>query len=154
MRLRVLALVLGIIAGFVFGWARLTDPDTFHRMLGLRSATVYLLMGGAVAVAFVGARLVRGRRAPLSGERIDWRPSRPSRSHVAGGVLFGIGWAISDACPGPAAAQLGGGRVVAVALAAGIVTGVKLQPSLAALMERMRRTSDDAVPTVPAADVL
>src|SRR5919201_1423122 len=150
MRLRVRALVLGIIAGFVFGWARLTDPDTFHRMLGLRSPTVYLLMGGAVAVAFVGARLVRGRRAPLSGEPIDWRPSRPSRSHVVGSVLFGIGWGISDACPGPAAAQLGGGRVLAVALAAGIVAGVKLQPSVAEMTERLRRTSPETVPSVPA----
>jgi hypothetical protein len=59
------------------------------------SAMVYLLMGSAVAVAFAGARLLRGRRAPLTGELIDWRPGRPTRAHIFGSVAFGIGWALS-----------------------------------------------------------
>jgi hypothetical protein len=42
-------------------------------MLSPDSPRIYLLMGAAVAVAFVGARLLRGRRALLTGERIDWR---------------------------------------------------------------------------------
>src|SRR5437588_3133281 len=105
MKLRLAALALGVVTGFVFAWARMTDPNTFHRMLGLHSSRIYLLMGGAVSVAFVGARLLRGRRALLTGERIDWRPARPTRNHIVGSVLFGIGWGISDACPGPTAAQ-------------------------------------------------
>jgi uncharacterized membrane protein YedE/YeeE len=154
MRLRFVALALGTVSGFVFAWARLTDPDTFHRMLALRSPTVYLLMGAAVAVAFAGARFLRGRRAPLTEERIDWQSARPTRSHLVGSVLFGIGWGISEACPGPAAAQLGGGRVLALAVAAGVLVGVRLQPYLAAVGERSRPSTDDAVPAVAAADVL
>src|ERR671935_3222177 len=96
MKLRLSALGLGIATGFVFAWARLTDPNTFRQMLSLDSPRVYLLMGAAVAVAFVGARLLRGRRALLTGERIDWRASGPSRSHVIGSILFGIGWGITD----------------------------------------------------------
>lgn len=153
MSLRVSALALGIVTGFVFAWARLTDPDTFHRMLSLRSPTVYLLMASAVVVAFVGARLMRGRHALLTGERIDWRSVRPSRSHLVGSVLFGVGWGISNACPGPTAAQLGAGRVLALAVAAGIVVGVRLQPTLAAAVERSR-SSDQAAPAIGAADVL
>src|ERR671935_118712 len=119
MRLRLAALALGVVTGFVFAWARLTDPDSFHRMLSLDSPRIYLLMAAAVAVAFVGARLLRGRRTLLTREPIDWRTSRPSRSHVTGSVLFGIGWGITDACPGPTAAQLGGGRMLALAGPAG-----------------------------------
>jgi hypothetical protein len=48
MQLRVSALALGIVAGFVFSWARLTDPETFRRMLSLDSPRVYLLMAAAV----------------------------------------------------------------------------------------------------------
>ena len=130
MALRISAVGLGIVTGFVAGWARLTDPGTFRRMLSLDSPRVYLLMGAAVAVAFVGSRLVRGRRALFTGERIDWRGVPPNQSHLIGSCLFGIGWGITDACPGPTAAQLGGGRVLALAVAAGIVAGVRVQPVL------------------------
>jgi uncharacterized membrane protein YedE/YeeE len=152
MRLRLAALVLGVVSGFVFSWARMTDPATFHQMLSLESSRIYLLMGAAVAVAFVGARLLRGRRTLLTGEPIGWTAARPTRSHILGSVLFGIGWGVSEACPGPIAAQLGAGRVLAVAVAAGVLVGVKLQPSLVAALERTRRRRE--VTSVPAAEVL
>jgi len=153
MRFRFAALVLGAVSGFVFSWARMTDPATFHQMLSLESPRIYLLMGAAVAVAFVGARLLRGRRALLTGEPIGWATARPTRSHVLGSVLFGIGWGISEACPGPTAAQLGAGRLLAVAVAAGVLVGVKLQPWLVAALERTRQRRD-APASVPAAEVL
>src|SRR5213596_658034 len=114
MTLRLAALALGIVSGFMFSWARMTDPATFHAMLSLDSPRIYLLMGAAVAVAFVGARLLRGRRALLTGEPIDWQPTRATRSHLLGSLLFWIGWGISEARPGPTAAQLGAGRVLAL----------------------------------------
>jgi uncharacterized membrane protein YedE/YeeE len=154
MQLRLAALALGIVAGFVFGWARLTDPDTFERMFTFRSAFVYLLMGSAVAVAFVGARMLRGRRALLTGARIDWRSARPTRSHIVGSVVFGIGWGLTEACPGPTAAQLGGGRMLALAVAAGILVGVKVQPRLAQLPERRRQLASAQLETIAAGDVL
>jgi uncharacterized membrane protein YedE/YeeE len=154
MQLRVSALALGIVTGFVFSWARLTDPETFRRMLSLDSPRVYLLMGASVAVAFVGARVLRGRRALLTGGAIDWRPARPTSSHVVGSVLFGIGWGITDACPGPTAAQLGSGRVLALAVAAGIVVGVWLQPALTRVVERLRRATVAPVSSVEATEVL
>lgn len=154
MQLRVWALALGVLTGFVFSWARLTDPETFRRMLSLDSPRVYLLMGAAVAVAFAAARVLRGRRPLLGGAPIDWRPSRPTRSHLFGSVLFGIGWGITDACPGPTAAQLGAGRTLAFAVAAGIVAGVWVQPALMRAADHLRRRTDAPVPGVPGADVL
>jgi uncharacterized membrane protein YedE/YeeE len=149
-RLRAVALVVGVVTGFVFAWARLTDPDTFRRMLSLDSPRVYLLMGSAVAVAFFGARLLRGRRALLTGETIRWTRTRPGRAHAVGSVLFGIGWGISEACPGPTAAQLGSGRVLALAVSAGVVVGVALQPRLARLPQRARAPAK----AIAATDVL
>jgi uncharacterized protein len=154
MRIRFAALALGIVTGFVFAWARMTDPNTFHRMLSLDSPRIYLLMAAAVAVAFVGARLLRGRRTLLTGEPIAWTVARPTRSHLVGSVLFGIGWGISDACPGPIAAQLGAGRVYALAVAAGVLVGVRLQPRLATALERPNQPTETAIPAVQAADVL
>jgi uncharacterized protein len=130
----------------------MTDPDTFHRMLALHSATIYLLMASAVGTAFVGARLIRGRRALLTGQPIAWTGTPPSRSHIAGSVVFGVGWAISSACPGPTAAQLGSGRVLALAVAAGAFLGVRLQPQLATVLGRLR--SAPAPASIQPADVL
>ena len=154
MRLRLAALVLGVVSGFTLSWARMTDPRTFHAMLSLDSPRIYLLMGSAVAVAFVGARLLRGRRSLLTGERINWVRARPTRSHIGGSVVFGIGWGISEACPGPTAAALGGGRVLALAVAAGVVVGVKLQPALARAGERATVRGESAIPAIQGADVL
>src|SRR5262249_5528100 len=138
MKLRVAALALGAVTGFIFSWARMTDPRTFHAMLSLESPRIYLLMGSAVPGAVVGPRLLRGRRALLTGE--------PR-------VLFGIGWGISEACPGPTAAALGAGRVLALAVAAGVLAGVKLQPSLARAAERAAEGTE-RIPVVQGADVL
>ena len=64
------------------------------------------------------------RRALLTGERIDWRSSARQRRHVAGCVLFGTGWALADACPGPIATQLGQGIVWSLFTLAGVVAGI------------------------------
>jgi uncharacterized protein len=154
MKLRLAALALGLITGFVFAWTRMTDPYTFHRMLSLDSPTMYLLMAAVVAVAFAGARLLRGRRALLTGEPIGWTTTRPTRSHMAGSVLFGIGWGISDACPGPITAQLGAGRLLALAVAAGVLVGVRLQPRLVHAAEQAVRHAESPIPAVQGADVL
>lgn len=154
MKLRLAALVLGVVSGFTVSWARMTDPRTFHAMLSLDSPRIYLLMGSAVVVAFVGARVIRGRRALLTGEPINWAPARPTRSHLVGSVLFGIGWGISEACPGPAAAALGAGRVFTLAVAAGVLVGVKLQPGLVRASERLSEAGESRVPAVRGADVL
>ena len=154
MRLRLVALGLGVVTGFGFAWPRMTDPETFHRMLALDSPRIYLLMAATVAVAFVGARLLRGRRALLTGEPIGWTTTRPTRNHVLGSVIFGIGWGISDACPGPVAAQLGAGRVLVIAVAAGIVVGVRLQPRLARAAERIPARAETPIPVTQGADVL
>jgi uncharacterized membrane protein YedE/YeeE len=139
MKLGLAALVLGVVTGFTFAWARMTDPRTFHAMLSLDSPRIYLLMGSAVAVAFIGARVLRGRRALLTGEPINWTATRPTRSHVLGSVLFGIGWGIAGACPGPTAAAL---------------VGVKVQPALARATKRVSEGAESPIPVVQGADVL
>jgi uncharacterized membrane protein YedE/YeeE len=154
MKLGLAALVLGVVTGFTFAWARMTDPRTFHAMLSLDSPRIYLLMGSAVAVAFIGARVLRGRRALLTGEPINWTATRPTRSHVLGSVLFGIGWGIAGACPGPTAAALGAGRMFALAVAAGVLVGVKLQPALARATKRVSEGAESPIPVVQGADVL
>src|SRR3712207_6529842 len=77
-------------------------------------------------VGFVRVRLVRGRRARITGEPIGWSALPPQRRHVTGAVLFGTGWAVSTACPAPIAAQVAQGMWWSVFAVAGIAFGVLL----------------------------
>lgn len=121
-------LLIGIGFGFVLGWSRLTDYDVIHEMLLLHRFDVFLMMGSAVATAAVAARLLRGLgvRSLVGREPIAWGVTRIGRNHLAGGLIFGVGWAISGTCPGPVAAQLGRGQFAALFTLAGIFCGVAL----------------------------
>ena len=129
MNAKVLGLLFGAGIGFVFAWASLSDPAVIRAMLLLREADVFLLMGSAVVVAALGARLLRylGVRTLTTREPMSWSVERPERRHVVGSVLFGAGWAIAGTCPGPVAVMIGEGRFGGIVVAAGLGAGVLLQ---------------------------
>ena len=128
MAVRATAVAFGVAFGFVLAWTRVTDPDVIRRMLLLEEAYVFLSMASAVATAFLGVRVLRHLRARalVTGETVSWSTSRPERRHVVGAALFGLGWAVADACPGPVAAQLGQGVVWSLFTIAGIAVGVSI----------------------------
>ena len=125
-RVRAASVLFGVAFGFLLSWGTLTDPDTIRRMLLLEEAYVFLMMASAVAVGFVGVRLFRRvhGRALLTGERVELSSDRPERRHIFGSILFGLGWAVADTCPGPITAQLGQGFPWALCTGAGVVAGV------------------------------
>jgi uncharacterized membrane protein YedE/YeeE len=92
----------------------------------IRSALVFedsylfLFFASAVATAAIGLRLLR------SAGRVTWTPQRPERRHVSGALIFGVGWGVSNACPGPIAAQLGQGIWWAAWTLSGVLAGVYL----------------------------
>ena len=139
MSTRVLALVIGIGAGFIMAAAGLSDPAVIRRMLLLEEAQVFLVMGSAIAVAALGVRLLRrfGARALVSRETVGWTTERPAARHVLGSVIFGAGWSVAATCPGPAAVMIGQGAPAGLAVGLGIVAGAMLQGAL----ERRKRAA-------------
>jgi uncharacterized membrane protein YedE/YeeE len=85
------------------------------------------------AIAAIGVRVLklRGVRCIVTGEPVDWSVEQPRTRHVAGSVLFGIGWTVAGTCPGPVAAMIGEGRLVGVPVAVGLLAGVTVQRMLA-----------------------
>jgi len=125
-RVRLASVLLGAGFGFLLSWGQFIDPDRIRDMLLLRDSYMWLMFASAVAVGFVGLRLLRRARARalLTGEPVSWTVARPERRHVTGAAIFGVGWAVSDVCPGPVAAQLGQGIWWSVPLFAGIALGI------------------------------
>jgi uncharacterized membrane protein YedE/YeeE len=117
-------LLVGLVFGVVLSWSEMSDPDVIRGALLFEESYLFLFFASAVLVASVGVRLLRGRRSLLTRERIDWRSTPVQRRHIAGSVLFGTGWALADACPGPIATQLGQGIVWSLFTLAGVMAGI------------------------------
>lgn len=120
--------LLGVVFGFMLTWSGMVDPDVIRGALLFEEAYLFLFMGSAVATASIGLALVRRfqRRAVLVDQPIGWTTERPQRSHLLGSVIFGVGWGVSQACPGPVAAQVGQGVGWALLTLVGIVIGVRI----------------------------
>jgi uncharacterized membrane protein YedE/YeeE len=126
--MRAAGLAVGVVFGVVLSWTGLSSPDVIREGLLFQDAYLFLFFGSAVVVATAGQWLARraGVRAPLTGERVDWRADPPQRRHITGSVLFGIGWAVACACPGPILTQVGQGIPWGLATLAGTFAGTAL----------------------------
>lgn len=134
MRVALAALGFGAGFGFVLAWARLHDPDVIDAMLRLRELDVFLLMGAAIVTGALGTRLLRagGVRAWADGRPVAWRTVAPRRAHVIGAAIFGLGWSLSNACPGPVAVQIGRGEMSGLFTAVGLLAGIAARDALTA----------------------
>ena len=123
---RAVAVGFGAVFGFAISWGQFTNPDRLREMLLLEDPYLYLMMATAVAVGFIGVRLLRRLRvrALLTGTPVTWSTSRPERRHVVGAAIFGVGWAITDSCPAPIAGQLAQGVLWSLFTIAGVMLGI------------------------------
>lgn len=125
---RLAGALIGVVFGFVLCWSGMVSPDVIRGALLLEQSYLFLFFASAVLVSAVGCELLRSARvrAPLTGATVDWARERPQRRHFAGSAIFGVGWGVANACPGPVAAQVGQGMLWALPLLAGILIGVRL----------------------------
>src|ERR687884_555725 len=94
--------VIGAVFGATLSWTGMSSPDVIRQGLLFERSYLFLFFAAAVATSFLGLRILRALRprALLTGERVEWSVDRPQRRHVVGSVIFGVGWAVADACPG------------------------------------------------------
>jgi hypothetical protein len=120
--------VVGIVFGLTLSWSGMASPDVIRGALLFEQSYLFLMFASAVLTASVGLAILRRvrDRAVLTGAPLTYVRERPARHHVVGSVLFGLGWGIADACPGPILAQLGQGIPWALVTLAGMVGGVWL----------------------------
>ena len=119
-------LVAGVAFGFVLTKAEAVSWFRIQEMFRLESVHMYGLLVSAIAVALVTTRVLRatGARA-ATGEPIALAPKPFERGtrYWAGGSMFGVGWAITGACPGPLFALVGAGITTYLVVIAGALTG-------------------------------
>jgi uncharacterized membrane protein YedE/YeeE len=117
--------VIGVLFGVVLTKGELVSWYRIEEALRFKGLYLYLVFASALAVAAPALALLKRRRArSLTGEPIAIPPKVMGRGvrYVVGGALFGLGWGIVGACPGPLFALVGAGiGVMAVTIIAAVV---------------------------------
>lgn len=149
------SLLVSFVSGIVFalglGISGMTRPIKvigFLDFTGKWDASLAFVMLGAIAVYSIAYRLVRGRPAPLLGEKF-LIPERKDidRNLIVGAAMFGAGWGLAGFCPGPAITSLASGAAPVALFVIAMVAGIYLHGAIARLAESGMR------PVRPAAQI-
>ncbi len=98
-----------LIKGEVVSWFRIQE------MFRFQSFHMYGIIGSAVMTGMISIFLIKKLRLKtINKEEIVIRPKKFHKGYVYGGLIFGFGWAITGACPGPLFAQIGSGVSVVI----------------------------------------
>ncbi len=118
-------LLIGMYLGVLFIKSEVASWQRIHDMFLFREAHMYLIIGVAIVVAMASMFLIKRLGVmTIEGEPIKYTPKPYHTGVVIGGMLFGAGWAITGACPGPIYAQIGAGEWMALLTLAGAMLGM------------------------------
>jgi uncharacterized membrane protein YedE/YeeE len=117
-------LVVGIIFGVVFVKAEIVSWFRIQEMFRLQSFHMYGVIGTAVVVGMISVWLIkRFNIKTIHGEPIRFQKKTFNKGQIYGGLIFGLGWAMTGACPGPLFAQIGTGVMVVTVVLLSAVAG-------------------------------
>lgn len=108
-------LLVGILFGIVFVKAEIISWFRIQEMFRLQSFHMYGVIGSAVLTGMISVWLIKKFSIKtLDGEPITIAPKKFNKGQIYGGLIFGFGWAITGACPGPLFAQIGTGAFAVI----------------------------------------
>jgi uncharacterized membrane protein YedE/YeeE len=117
-------LVVGIAFGIVFVKAEIISWFRIQEMFRLESFFMYGVIGTAVVVGMISVFIIKKFNIKtISGEKIIFENKTFNKGQIIGGLIFGIGWAITGACPGPLFAQIGSGFLVVIVTLLSAIAG-------------------------------
>lgn len=120
-----MTLLIGTFFGIVLTKSEVVRWQRVHDMFLFREAHMYLIIGVGVVVAMLAMFLIRTVAAnDIYGKSITYKPKPFHKGVIFGGMIFGAGWAITGACPGPIYAQVGSGAWLALFTLAGAMVGM------------------------------
>jgi len=125
----VIYLLLGTFFGVVLVKSEVLSWFRIQEMFRFQSPRMYEIIASAVVVAALSVALIKRLHIRgLDGEPIVIRPRTLGNGvrYLVGGGIFGIGWALTGACPGPLFALVGAGVTVMIAAIVSALAGTLL----------------------------
>lgn len=117
-------ILVGIFFGIVFVKAEIVSWFRIQEMFRLSSFHMYGVIGTAVVVATISVLIIKKFKIKtLQGEEVIFSERPFHKGNIIGGILFGFGWALTGACPGPMYGLIGSGYLVFIVALASAVLG-------------------------------
>lgn len=117
-------LLLGALFGIILIKSEVISWFRIQEMFRLQSFHMYGVIGSAVVTGAISVFLIKKFKVrTIYGEPIVFSDKEFNKGQVIGGLLFGFGWAMTGACPGPLYAQLGYGSTVTISTILMALTG-------------------------------
>ncbi|RYF96848.1 MAG: transporter [Chitinophagaceae bacterium] len=108
-------LLLGICFGVLLIKSEVISWFRIQEMFRLQSFHMYGVIGSAVMTGMLSVWLIRKFKIKTAaGETVHIPTRKFQKGNIYGGLIFGFGWAITGACPGPLYAQIGLGATVII----------------------------------------
>tara|TARA_B100000929_G_scaffold285484_1_gene269165 strand:- start:300 stop:713 length:414 start_codon:yes stop_codon:yes gene_type:complete len=124
--MRVIAyLFIGIFFGIVMFKSEAASWFRIYEMFQFQAFHMYGIIGSALVIGVLGIQLIKRKNAKdFNGEKIEFTPKEKSFSrYMYGGIIFGLGWALAGACPGPIYTLIGAGYISVIVLFLAAILG-------------------------------
>ncbi|PBQ30762.1 transporter [Sphingobacteriaceae bacterium] len=117
-------LLAGTIFGFILIKAEVISWFRIQEMFRFQAFHMYGIIGSAIVVGMISILLIKKLKIKtISGEEIKIAPKEFTVGNIIGGLLFGLGWAMTGACPGPLYALIGSGLPIVIVTLLSAVLG-------------------------------
>lgn len=127
----VLFLVAGVLFGILLVKSEVMSWFRIQEMFRLQSFHMFGVLGSAVATGILSVWLIRKFKIrTIKGEAIIISKKYFNKGQIYGGLIFGFGWAIAGACPGPLFAQIGTGATVVIITLLSAIAGTWIYGAL------------------------
>ncbi|GGW88062.1 DUF6691 family protein [Salegentibacter mishustinae] len=118
-------LLIGIFFGIVMFKSEAASWFRIYEMFQFQSFHMYGIIGSALFLGVIGVQIIKRKNLKsFFGQRITFIPKEKSFSrYMYGGIIFGLGWALAGACPGPIFTLIGAGFMPILIVFAGSLLG-------------------------------
>lgn len=117
-------LLAGAIFGFILIKAEVISWFRIQEMFRFQSFHMYGIIGSAICVGMVSLLIIKKYKIKtFSGDEIKVAPKEFNKGNIIGGLIFGLGWAMTGACPGPLYALIGSGLPIVIVTLLSAVLG-------------------------------
>lgn len=119
---------LGIVFGIMFTKAEIISWFRIYEMFRFESFHMYGIIGSAVILSAISTFIIKKKGIKdVGGNPIVFSPKQMSiPRYLFGGTIFGMGWALTGACPGPLYTLIGNGAFMAIVIIVAAIFGTYL----------------------------
>lgn len=120
-------LIAGILFGILLVKSEVISWFRIQEMFRFQSFHMYGVIGSAVVIGMISIFLIKKFKIKtIEKETVRIDPKKFNKGQIYGGILFGFGWALTGACPGPLFAQIGTGALVIIVTLFSAIAGTWL----------------------------